>query len=542
MGMIINPGSDMYEQALATNTHVDKSGWLCYINTVISTQKKYVCVSRPRRFGKTMAANMISAYYDCTTNGPILFKDKKIMQDSSFEVHANKYNVLKINMIDFMTSASSIEEMITNLKEDIIDDIMEEFPDIDFGDKINFTKVIEKLYRNTKRKYVIIIDEWDCVFRRYKTDEIAQRTYLDFLRNWLKDKPYIALGYITGILPIKKYGEHSALNIFYGYSAEAPYESAEYFGFTDDEIKMLCSKFYLDYNECRTWYDGYRLARKTVIDNKLIDVVYEIYNPVSVSRAIDTHEFHNYWNKTETYTALQKYILLNRDGLKDIIIALIAGNEYQINPLKFENDMVTFNSNDDVLTLLVHLGYLSYNSQNSTVRVPNREILCEFKNSIEDSRDWSKIANAMKKSEDLLSALMAGNAEAVAEGIEEAHLETSHLQYNDENALSYTVSLGLYAARNYYDLIRELPTGKGFADLVYIPLPQYADKPAMIVELKWDNKAETAINQIKKKQYVKALENYSGEILLVGISYDKDKAKADRVHHCVIEKVLIDYA
>ncbi|MCI7476974.1 MAG: AAA family ATPase, partial [Selenomonadales bacterium] len=167
MGMIINPGSDMYEQALATNTHVDKSGWLCYINTVISTQKKYVCVSRPRRFGKTMAANMISAYYDCTTNGPILFKDKKIMQDSSFEVHANKYNVLKINMIDFMTSASSIEEMITNLKEDIIDDIMEEFPDIDFGDKINFTKVIEKLYRNTKRKYVIIIDEWDCVFRRY---------------------------------------------------------------------------------------------------------------------------------------------------------------------------------------------------------------------------------------------------------------------------------------------------------------------------------------------------------------------------------------
>lgn len=536
MGIYINPGSDMYELALNTESYVDKSGWISYLNTRVSTEKRFLCVSRPRRFGKTMAANMISAYYDRTTNAKSLFSGKKITNDDYFDKHANKYNVIKINMIDFLTSTDSISEMLRTLNEYVAEDIMEEYPDITYGEKYDLFKVMERTYRKSKCKYVIIIDEWDCIFRREQYDEVAQRKYLDFLRVWLKDKPYIALGYMTGILPIKKYGEHSALNMFAGYSVDAPYESAEFFGFTSNEIKMLCHKYHMDYNECKAWYDGYKLSRKEIVNGEIVDVNFEIYNPVSVTTAMETKEYHNYWNKTETYLALKRYIMLNRAGLKDIIIALISGKSCMVNPLKFSNDMVTFNSNDDVLTLLIHLGYLSYNSKDSTVCIPNREILCEFKNSIEDSDDWSKIVSSIDKSDKLLESLMAGDAVAVAAGIEEAHLETSHLQYNDENALSYTVSLALYAARNYYDIVRELPTGKGFADLVYIPLPKYSNLPAMIVELKWNQTAETAINQIKRKQYVKALENYSGDILLVGISYDKEVEKENRIHHCIIEK------
>jgi hypothetical protein len=324
---------------------------------------------------------------------------------------------------------------------------------------------------------------------------------------------------MTGILPIKKYGTHSALNMFKEISMTNPNVLSEYMGFTDAEVMELCGRFDMDYDEVSAWYDGYRLE----------DGI-EIYSPKSVVDSMLSHRLRNYWNRTETFEALRVYIEMNLDGLKDTIIELMSGGRKRINIGGFTNDMVTFNGTDDVLTLLVHLGYLGYDAETKEVFIPNKEVSEEFSISVEVS-GWDIVAQALKAADDLMEATWALDAERVAAGIELAHLETSHLNYNDENALAYTLSLAYYTAKNYYTIIRELPTGKGFADLALIPRRLHADKPAMLIELKWNKSAVGAIEQIKSRPYIKALGEYSGKLLLVGVNYDRDT----REHECVIE-------
>jgi hypothetical protein len=337
----------------------------------------------------------------------------------------------------------------------------------------------------------------------------------------MKDNTAIALAYMTGILPIRKYGTHSALNMFDEVSMTDPKRLAEYMGFTDAEVKGLCERFGMDYEEVSAWYNGYRLGDGLAV-----------YNPKSVVDSMHTHELFNYWNSTETYEALRVYIEMNLDGLKDIIVELMVGGRKKIKTLGFTNDMVTFSGADDVLTLLVHLGYLGYDKTSKEVFIPNKEVFDEFETSVKVI-GWAVVADALRASDGLMKATWALDAARVASGIENAHIENAHLTYNDENALSYTLSLAYYTARNYYTVIREMPTGKGFADMVFIPRRRYADKPAMIIELKWNKDAEGAIAQIKNKQYFQALEEYRGNLLLVGVNYDKDT----RVHECVIEEV-----
>ena len=245
------------------------------------------------------------------------------------------------------------------------------------------------------------------------------------------------------------------------------------------------------------------------------------------------HKFGTYWNQTETYEALKAYIRLNFDGLKDSVIRMLAGDKVQINTGTFSNDMTTFQGMDDVLTLLVHLGYLSYHWPDKTITIPNKEVSQEYINAI-STMDWTEVTASVEASRQLLENLWNMNEDAVAEGIDKAHREISILQYNDENALSYTISLALYAAGNYYSVYRELPTGKGFADMVFIPRKKFPDKPALVVELKWDKSAKGAISQIKQKQYCKSLEEYAGNILLAGINY----SKKDKEHQCIIEKIV----
>ena len=242
--------------------------------------------------------------------------------------------------------------------------------------------------------------------------------------------------------------------------------------------------------------------------------------------------FDNYWNQTETYEALKSYIKLNFDGLKDAVVRMLAGDKVQINTGTFSNDMTSFQGKDDVLTLLIHLGYLSYHWPDKTVTIPNKEVSQEYINAI-STMDWSEVTASVEDSRKLLEALWNMDERAVAEGIDKAHKEISILQYNNENALSCTINLAFYFAREYYTIIRELPTGKGFADICMIPRKIHADKPAVIIELKWDKDAEGAIAQIKEKKYVKSLENYKGNLLLAGINYDKKT----KTHTCVIEKV-----
>ncbi len=404
----------------------------------------------------------------------------------------------------------------------------EYFCQVHFLDKNNLIQVMKDIYAQTSHSFVILIDEWDCLFREYQQDQEAQRKYLDFLRVWLKDKDYVALAYMTGILPIKKYGSHSALNMFTEYSMTDPGGFAEYFGFTEGEVKNLCANYRMSFDEAKSWYDGYDLITHGFPQ----DIHYSMYSPKSVNEAMLRHKFGAYWNQTETYEALKIYIQMDMDGLKEAVIQMLAGNSVAIHTGTFNNDMTNFSSKDDILTLLVHLGYLTYDSNLETVAIPNKEVSQEYINVLH-TMDWKGVIHSIEASRRLLEALWAMDADAVAAGIAKAHEEISILQYNDENSLSCTVSLAFYYAREYYTLIRELPAGKGFADICMIPRKKYSSLPAVIIELKWDKDDASALTQIKEKHYTGALEDYQENLLLVGINYNKSTKK----HTCRIEKL-----
>ena len=528
MGSYLNPGAFSFRGSLRSKIYVDKSELIARTNEVLCTEQKYICVSRPRRFGKSMAANMLAAYYNRSENTEELFQNLAISQERSYKENLNQYDVIKINMQEFLSMSGTIEEMLEMLKKYLVSDFREAFPEVQFRDEKNLIQVMKDVFSYTKCPFVILIDEWDCLFREYKQDKEAQKKYLDFLRAWLKDKDYVALAYMTGILPIKKYGSHSALNMFTEYSMTNPREMAEYFGFTEQEVKALCERFRRNFEETRAWYDGYELV---AVDGEE-KVCYSMYSPKSVVDAMLSGVFDNYWNQTETYEALKAYIKLNFDGLKDAVIRMLAGEKIQINTGTFSNDMTNFQGKDDVLTLLIHLGYLSYHWGDKTVTIPNKEVSQEYINAI-STMDWSEVTASIEASRHLLEALWNLDGRAVAEGIDKAHREISILQYNNENALSCTINLAFYFAREYYTIVRELPAGKGFADVCFIPRKMHLDKPAVIIELKWDKDAEGALSQIKNKQYVDALKEYQGNLLLAGINYDK----TTKMHSCVIEKM-----
>ena len=528
MGSYLNPGNLSFRGSLRSKIYVDKSELICRTNEVLFTEQKYICVSRPRRFGKSMAANMLSAYYDRNENTEELFHNLAISKDKTYKENLNRYDVIKLNMQEFLSMSDTIEEMLGMIRNYLISDFQETFPDVRFRDKQNLIQVMKDVFSYTKCPFIILIDEWDCLFREYKQNKEAQKKYLDFLRFWLKDKDYIALAYMTGILPIKKYGSHSALNMFMEYSMTDPGELAEFFGFTEEEVKGLCEEYAMNFEEVKAWYDGYDL----ISHSRFGDKRYSIYSPKSVVEAMLRHKFGTYWNRTETYEALKIYIQMNMDGLKDSVIQMLAGEGVRINTGTFSNDMTTFATKDDVLTLLVHLGYLTYNSETEKVTIPNKEVSQEYLNAI-STMDWHEVMRSVENSRKLVEALWNQDAKAVAAGIENVHDEISILQYHDENSLSCTIHLAFYFAREYYTIIRELPTGKGFADICMIPRKIHADKPAVIIELKWDKDAEGAIAQIKEKKYVKSLEDYKGNLLLAGINYDKKT----KTHTCVIEKV-----
>lgn len=520
MGIYLNPGNIDFQQALNSKIYVDKSMLIDYSNSVIYTEQKFICVSRPRRFGKSMAANMLTAYYSRGCDSKEMFNNLKISKAGTFKKHLNRYNVIHINMVNFLERSKFIDDMLDYLRKRLIYEIKKENGDVDCFDWNDLISVLDEIFHEKKIPFIFIIDEWDCIFREHKNDTDAQTKYLDFLRSLLKDQSYVALAYMTGILPIKKYGKHSAINAFYEYSMTYADPISEFTGFTEGEVKLLCKKYDKPFEEMKRWYDGYNLNGIS------------IYNPKSVVESILRGQFNNYWTSTETYEALKVYIEMNFDGLKDTIIELLAGQKAVIDTTTFSNDMVTFETKDDVLTLLVHLGYLTYDFYTKEVSIPNYEISEQFASTIK-VMGWSEVANSLKLSDELLKSTLHCDSEKVAELIDKAHSDnTSILKYNDENSLSCVISLAYYSARKTYTIERELSAGKGFADLVFRPRKNNSN-PAMIVELKYDKSADSALDQIKKRQYADCLKDYSGEILLVGINYNKN----DKRHTCKIEKV-----
>ena len=535
MGTYLNEGKALYEISVNSEIYVDKSLLIRELNRLVRTENRYLCVSRPRRFGKSMAAHMLMAYYSRGADSRELFKDRKIYTDPSFENHFGKYNVIHLTMTDFVSGG--IDEMVTDILSTLKRDILEEvaalrISNVELSDKpFDFSKpddlprVLLDFFRWSGISYIFIIDEWDCLMRETKDDAVSQKKYLEFLKTLLKDKVYVALAYMTGILPVKKYGQQSALNMFTEYSMQDQMNLAEFTGFTKDETRALCEKYGVDYAETERWYDGYDVNGISV------------FNPRSIVQVCQHKRFANYWTKTETFESLQSYIMLDRDGLRGMVEKLIAGEKLVIDCDSFQNDMVTFTCADDVLTLLLHLGYLTYDTDTKECWIPNAEVAEEFVRSIRHVASWTSVMNAINDAENCLKAILAMDGETVASLVERCHQEnTSIIKYNDENSLACVVTLAFYTAKRRYKIVRELPSGKGYADIAFIPR-QGERVPAIVVELKAEASPSIAIEQIKRRDYPAALEGLAGEVLLVGIDYRADSGDSAYKHHtCRIEK------
>ena len=523
MGIYLNPGNDLFSgTALNSEIYVDKTMMIEFTNSCLFGENKHICVSRPRRFGKSIAENMLVAYYCKGCDSDELFSRFKISKAPDYKKHLNQYNVIHVDIQKFLSRTKSIQELLDFMQKRILKEMRRTFSSVD-PDETSLITVLEDLHSETEERFIFIIDEWDCIFRIYKNDGAAQKVYLDFLRDLLKGQPYVALAYMTGILPIKKYGEHSALNMFDEYSMTNQRQLAEFTGFTEAEVESLCVKYNVKLEEVKQWYDGYNVSGLPT------------YNPRSVVSALMSHVFDNYWSQTESYEALKVYIRRNENGLRDKIIQMIGGAHIPVNTKKFQNDMCTFESADDVLTLLIHLGYLTYDFDTKTAWIPNAEVRQEFVNSISDTAEYKKVSQAIEQSDRLLNYTLKQDAERVAGMIAEIHNDNvSVIRYNDENSLACVLTLAYYSAQDTYAVYRELHGGEGFADLVFVPRRGNSN-PAMIVELKWDKNAGLAIAQIKDKGYVKCLKDYEGTVLFVGINYDKKTKK----HECRFETVEI---
>lgn len=375
MGNYLNPDNSKFQRAVNSDIYVDKTGLIKYTNRVMNTMQAYVCVSRPRRFGKSMAADMLTAYYSKGCDSREVFSGLEITEDETFDRYLNKYDTVFLNVQEFLSRSSDVKELIARIKQRVIRELTRQYPDVELFDSTDLAETMQDIYAESKCPFVLIIDEWDCIFREFKNDKEAQEKYLDFLRDLIKDKSYIHLAYMTGILPIKKYGTQSALTDFYEYTMLEPGPLAEFVGFTEQEVKDLCKEQQIDFEQAKKWYDGYCFGQTG-----------HIYNPNSVMKAIFNKRFSNYWTQTETYESLRVYIDLNFDGLKDMIVDLIGEKHCRIDTGSFQNDMTSLKNKDDVLTLLVHLGYLAYDIDQKEVYIPNEEIRQEFIRAIKNGK------------------------------------------------------------------------------------------------------------------------------------------------------------
>ena len=524
MGIYINKGNAAFRD-IVTHEYVDKSSLIPLVNATLNSENRYSCVTRCRRFGKSMAARMLCAYYDKSCDSRELFRGLKAEQDKSFETYLNKYYVICVDMTDFTTRFRNEKEIVNIIQNKIINDVLLEFPQIIRQEDDDLMEILSRISQSTGERFVMIIDEWDAILREMGTDDYIVTAFVDLLRRLFKGSNsniVFAGAYLTGILPIKRYNTESALNNFREYTMIRPGKMFGALGFTHEEVKMLCEKHNLDLSEMERWYDGYRIGKAS-----------HIFNPYSVMRAINEEEYGSYWTTTGAYDSVITYIQMNYDGLKDDVIRMLSGEHVYVNTTKFQNDMRIVKNRNDVLTVLIHLGYLAYDGDTNECYIPNKEVADEFLNAVEDT-SWTRLVDAITASQNLLNATIAGNETAVAQAIDLAHDEnTSILSYNDENSLACVLTVAYIWARNEYVIHREYATGKGFADLVMIPR-RSVNKPALVIELKFNHTAETAIDQIKCKEYPAKIAEYSGDILLVGINYDREQKR----HTCKIERFL----
>ena len=529
MGMYVNPDEELLRRAVNSRIYVDKSMLLHELNQLLNTEDCFVCVARPRRFGKSMAGNMIAAYYSKSANSRPLFENLKIAQFPDFETYLNAFNVIKFDVNGFFSNSNGKKNIVPMFTAKIREELIEEFPECGLKKSWSLADCIAQIYKRTKKKFIVIIDEYDVLVRE-KVNASIFDPYLAFLNGMFKNAdlaPAFALIYLTGVLPVVRDKIQSKLNLFREYTMTEAKQLAEYFGFTEEETRTLCEQNDMDFEECKRWYDGYKLDfRKNT---------FEIYNPNSVVQAMSAGKFGNYWTKTGSYDSIKTYISMNFEGIKDDVKAMIAGGHIDVKVDKFLNTMTDFHSKDAVFAYLIHLGYLAYDSNTKQCYIPNSEIRSEWINAIEDDPDYAKAIEIVNNSKLLLDKTIEGDSQAVADAMSAAHEQLmSRQRYNHEACLQCAIRFAYFYANTRYTIISELPAGKGYADVVFIPY--IPNVPAMIVEFKRNHSTGAALKQIESKQYFNVMDKYQGDLLLVAVNYDEKT----NTHACEIRRFIKD--
>ena len=522
MGAYINLGNAGFKSA-RNSEYVDKSGLISVVNKSLFTEQRFSCVTRCRRFGKSMAAKMLCAYYDHSVDSRDLFSDLEIIKDPSFEEHLNKYPVIYLDLTEFTTRFHD-DDIVAIMDARLKADVLEAYPDTTVREGDDLMDCLIRIADATGEQLVFIIDEWDAICREFKPGTQAMDRYVNWLRRMFKGvnaSNVFAGVYMTGILPVKKYRTESALNNFIEYSMVSPGGMAKYFGFTKDEVRVLAERYGMDFDELVKWYDGYRIGNQQSMSN-----------PNSVIQAVTRQFCESYWASTGAFDSVNDYIQMNFEGLKDDIIRMLAGDKVDVITTKFQNDISIVRNRDEVLTVLIHLGYLSYDRATKECWIPNLEVAGEMENAVTET-NWTNLVETIKQSKNLLLATLEGDSETVARIIDIAHDEnTSILSYNNENSMACVLSIAYIYAKNNYIMHREFSSGKGFADIVLIPRKN-VDSPAMVIELKYNKDTDSGIDQILRRQYPAKVAEYAGRLLLIAINYDKKT----KTHTCEILKI-----
>ena len=549
MGSILNPTMENSFETLVNfkdkDIFVDKTDFIEKMSAKINADKRFFAVTRPRRFGKTVTAHMLLAYYSKGYIGKKIFDGLHIADKDNYAEHLNKYDVIYIDMntIDGLFDGYSGQKQKVEGVNDLVDYF--EYSVIkDLKSSNEFSKCLEKhqignmglletllaITQDLNTRFIFIMDEWDLVYREYRDDEVLQKKFIKLLKNLFKSdggKACFALAYLTGILPIKKYNSQSALNGFDEYNMLSPGDYAPYFGFTEDEVANIVKSpnCKVSHHDLKSWYEGYKI--------KGVD----IYNPNSVCKAVTRNECISYWSGTSSNEEFVRLINMDFDGIKEDIINLIEGDEVTFSCANFQNDMVTIKDKNDVFSLLVCLGYLgcaeTKNQYRKVAYVPNAEIKAVLMDIVRE-QNWYERMETIRRSENLLKAIKELDGTTVATIIQDIHNSpaVALLDYDDEESLTYCVMTGLlWSTLDDYSYHREDQAGKGRVDLVYEPITRR--QPLILIEFKYDDSAEEAIKQIKEKEYFKRYAGQYRNIILVGINF----STKTKDHQCLIEKL-----